>query len=111
LLSTLLKRRGFEVETVDSATSCLTKLSTMPPCIVMTDYQMPGMSGLELCTAVRERHPGTVAIVMSGAASPSLAASALGCGAFQFLPKPVSASTLEATLLSAIAAVRDIRSA
>jgi two-component system, NtrC family, response regulator HydG len=111
LLSTLLKRRGFEVETVDSAASCLKKLSAMPACVVVTDYQMPGMSGLELCTAVRERHPGTVAIVMSGAASPALAARAIDCGAFQFLPKPVSASTLEATLPSALAAVRDIRSA
>ena len=111
LLSTLLERRGFEVETMDSAASCLEKLRAMPACIVVTDYQMPGMSGLELCTAVRERHPGTIAIVMSGAASPKLAARALDCGAFRFLAKPVSASTLDATLPSALAAVRDIRSA
>lgn len=111
LLSTLLKRRGFEVETADSAGACLNKLSAMPACIVMTDYQMPGMSGLELCTAVRARHPGTISIVMSGATSPTFAARALDCGAFQFLPKPVSASTLDATLPSALASVRNNRSA
>ena len=111
LLSSLLERRGFQVQTVESAVLCLEKLSAMPACVVMTDYQMPDMSGLELCKVVRERHPGTVAIVMSGAASPALAAKALDCGAFRFLPKPVSASTLDATLTSALAAVRDICSA
>jgi DNA-binding NtrC family response regulator len=105
LLSLLLKRRGFDVDAVESAASCLERLETTSVCVVVTDVQMPGMSGLELCAAVRELHPETVAIVMSGAASPTLAAAAIDSGAFTFLAKPVNASTLNATLLSAIATV------
>ncbi|HET9988653.1 MAG TPA: response regulator [Kofleriaceae bacterium] len=105
LLTVLLTRRGFDVDTFESAASCLERLDTIPACVVVTDVQMPGMSGLDLCAAVRDRHPGTVAIVMSGVASPSLAAEAMDRGAFTFLAKPISASTLDATLHSAMALV------
>jgi DNA-binding NtrC family response regulator len=105
LLSLSLKSRGFEVDAVESAVCCLERLETTSICVVITDVQMPGMSGIELCAAVRALHPETVAIVMSGAASPSLAAAAIHSGAFTFLAKPVNTATLNATLLSAIATV------
>lgn len=102
LLSVMLKRRGFEADVCDDAASCLARLDTISSCVVITDVQMPGMSGLELCAAVRDRHPGTVAIVISGAASPTIAIEAMEVGAFRFLPKPVGGATLEAALTLAM---------
>jgi DNA-binding NtrC family response regulator len=103
LLTLLLRRRGFEVDGFECAASCLDRIAEFSPCVLLTDVQMPGMSGIELCAAVRDRHPGTVAIVMSSAASPSLEAEAIDVGAFSFLAKPLTAARLDATLESAMA--------
>ena len=105
LLSLQLKRRGFEVDAVGSAYSCLERLAEMSTGVIITDVEMPGMSGLELCATVRDRHPGIIAIVMSGATTPSLAARAMDSGAFRFLAKAASSSALYATLLSAMATI------
>ena len=41
-------------------------LKTKPIDVVLTDYQMPGMNGAELCDYIKEQHPRTKAALMSG---------------------------------------------
>jgi DNA-binding NtrC family response regulator len=94
LLSAMLRKRGFIVDTVDSAAACLQHLASKPVAVVVTDVEMPGMSGIDLCKVLRARYPEIAAIVMSGLATAGTSERALESGAFTFLPKPVSASTL-----------------
>ncbi len=104
LLGTLLQKRGFTVETAGSGPECLQALDGQEAAsvIVLTDVEMPGMSGLELCGVLRERYPNVIAVVMSGRATDSVAALAKERGAFTFLPKPIGVKVLERVLREAM---------
>jgi CheY-like chemotaxis protein len=104
LIGSMLRRRGFEVDDVGSATECLAHLESSPSRVVVTDVQMPEISGVDLCRQIRERFPEIVAVVVSGAATPSVRAEVEAAGAFAFLPKPVKIGDLEAMILDAIGA-------
>jgi HD-like signal output (HDOD) protein len=69
--------------------------------VVVTDMQMPGMSGIELLTEVRKLHPQTSRIIVSGASNQAIAADSLNC-THLFIPKPVNVSTLKSTLARVI---------
>lgn len=101
LLASVLRKRGFTVDAVDSGDSCLARLSERPAAIVVTDIEMPGMSGIELCRVLRARYPSVIAIVLSGMNTPDTIAAALQLGAFAFLSKPVRADALETAILDA----------
>jgi LmbE family N-acetylglucosaminyl deacetylase/CheY-like chemotaxis protein len=66
------------------------------PDVVITDIEMPGMSGLELIEQIRGVEPGIPIIVMTAHASVDYAVSALRTKANEFLTKPVSSSDLVA---------------
>lgn len=66
------------------------------PDVVITDIEMPGMSGLDLIEQLREVQPGTPVIVMTAHASIDYAVTALRNQASEFLTKPVSSSELVA---------------
>jgi len=65
--------------------------------VVVSDMQMPGMSGIELLTKVRELHPQTSRIIISGYTDQAEAADSLSC-THLFIPKPFDVATLKATL-------------
>jgi len=65
--------------------------------VVVSDMQMPGMSGIELLTKVRELHPQTSRIIVSGYTDQAEAADSLSC-THLFIPKPFDVATLKATL-------------
>ena len=66
------------------------------PDVVVTDIEMPGMSGLELIEQLREIQPGIPFIVMTAHASVDYAVTALRNKANEFLTKPVSSADLVA---------------
>ena len=65
--------------------------------VVVSDMQMPGMNGVQLLTEVRQRHPQTSRIIISGMADQAKAADSLKC-THLFISKPVGAKALRATL-------------
>ena len=95
LLQDLLKRRGYDVEAVFSATACLERMRRDPADVVVCDIQMPGMSGIELCDQLYHRYPDCAPIVLTGYGRLDTAIAALRAGAWDFLTKPVSADVLE----------------
>ena len=54
----------------------------------MSDIRMPGGSGIELLTKVKQRHPGLPVIIMTAYSDLDSAVSAFQGGAFEYLPKP-----------------------
>ena len=68
-LSCLLEAIGYRVRTAEDGLSALIKIGEEVPDILLSDLQMPGMSGFELLAAVRGRFDGLRTIAMSGAFS------------------------------------------
>jgi len=66
-LATLLTSHGYEVSTAEDGFDALLKLTAAPPDVVISDLNMPGMSGFELLPVVRRTFPHTLLIAMSGA--------------------------------------------
>ncbi len=105
LLAELLRTRGFTVRTEASGAACLQALGAGDDiAVVITDIEMPEMTGLELCGLMRERHPQIVAILISGRATEAISARAAAAGAFRFVPKPVNVGKLDALIREAMAA-------
>lgn len=58
--------------------------------IVLTDIQLPGASGLELCSFIHQNYPNTVVIIVSGMTDIKYAIEAMRCGALDYVTKPVN---------------------
>ena len=86
-----LRAEGFAVDTCSSAEAALGVLSQSPYDVVVSDLNLGGMDGLELCTQMAELVPGTPLIVMTGFGSFDTAVQAVRAGAYDFLSKPVDA--------------------
>lgn len=55
LMGMMLERAGYTVKQASNAKDALKFLDEKTPILIITDYMMPDMNGLELCRAVRER--------------------------------------------------------
>ena len=64
-LQILLRGEGFEVEVAQSGREAIERLADIGPDIVLTDVRMPGVTGLEVLSAVREKDPETPVILMT----------------------------------------------
>ena len=58
------------------------------PQVLVSDIRMPGGSGLDLLTAIKQRMPGLPVIIMTAFSDLDSAVSAFQSGAFEYLPKP-----------------------
>jgi DNA-binding NtrC family response regulator len=102
VLAEALRRRGFVTSEACSAIDCLAHLEREPVDVVVTDIQMPGTSGTELCSELRRRHPDVVALVITGRSSLETAIAALHAGAYDYITKPVTIEELVLTVTSAL---------
>ena len=83
---------GYRVETAESAAQALEKMDSFHPKIVLTDWIMEGMDGLELCRQLRQRKNGRllyIILLTSHDAEDSLV-KAFNAGTDDYIPKPVS---------------------
>jgi two-component system, NtrC family, response regulator AtoC len=94
LLRTTLRRRGYAAEAALSASEALAFLRATPVDVVIAHIRMPGMSGLELCDALREDHPDLLTIVVTGQGSLDNAIAAIRAGAFDYITKPIALDAL-----------------
>ncbi|GIG38247.1 hypothetical protein Cph01nite_00090 [Cellulomonas phragmiteti] len=90
----LARRGGMDVVVAGDAMSALAEVARQVPDVILTDIQMPGMSGLELLGELRSRAPGVPVAVMTAFASVDYAVEALRRDADEFLVKPVAAAIL-----------------
>ncbi|MGH7480936.1 MAG: sigma-54-dependent transcriptional regulator [Longimicrobiales bacterium] len=87
-LEILLRGEDFDVDVAQSGREALERLGDAAPDIVLTDVRMPGVSGIDLLAAVRERDPEIPVILMTAQASLQSAVQAVNQGAFYYLQKP-----------------------
>ena len=93
-----LEHAGFEIAEAESAEDALGLVAAFDPALIISDIRMDEMTGLELLERVRASMPSVDVIVMTAHEDMESAVAAMKAGAFDYLVKPVSLSTLEAVV-------------
>jgi two-component system nitrogen regulation response regulator GlnG len=88
VLEKALLREDIPCMTFSSASDALRELERSQPSAVLSDIRMPGVSGLELLQALKERLPKVPVIIMTAYSDLDSAVAAFQGGAFEYLPKP-----------------------
>ena len=102
LLADVLGAKGYATVTASSGAEALAKLETEKPDLMLLDVMMPGMSGYEVCQAIRANPAHSMLpIVLVTALDPAQErAKGLEAGADDFLSKPVNQAELMARVKS-----------
>ncbi len=93
-----LRKDNYTVHTVLTAREALDRFKSDRIDIVLTDLMMPEMDGLELMAELKQDHPNTPVIMITGYATIDSARQANQLGAFDYLAKPFTKSELLAVL-------------
>jgi len=88
VLATVLRKMGHMTLTASSAAEGLAILEEGNIDVVLSDIQMPGMTGLDLLPQIKQGHSEVEVIIMTGYATVERAVDALKNGAYDFLTKP-----------------------
>jgi LmbE family N-acetylglucosaminyl deacetylase/AmiR/NasT family two-component response regulator len=111
-LSRVLRTRGgFSVTHELDPAAALRRIEEQDWDLLITDIEMPGMTGLELLERVRQRVPALPVAVLTGHASVDYAVTALRSAAAEFREKPISATDLVAKATALVEAGRAARTA
>lgn len=98
-----LDELDYEIFTAQSGDEALDILSREPISVVISDEKMPGMSGAEFLSRVKDRYPDTVRIILTGQASLEATVKAINEGeVYRFLLKPCNATDLIFTVRQAL---------
>jgi len=92
--SSILEAGGFPVTVTGKGDEALKFLRQKKPDIVLVDLYMPDISGLDILREALELNPACLVIVMTGKASVESSIEALRAGAWNYIPKPFSATHL-----------------
>ncbi len=94
LFATILGEAGWQVDVASSGNGALALLGSRQYAVVLSDIDMPGMSGLQLLRAVRARDLDLPVLLVTGHPQVESAVQALEQGALRYLLKPVALDTL-----------------
>lgn len=90
ILQELLQYGGYSIKTADSGITALSVIEEFKPHVVLLDIRMPGMDGIQCLRQIKENHPSTEVLMMSGFASGEIAKKSLELGAYDFMDKPIN---------------------
>jgi len=105
-LSTLLEILGYNPLKFSDALTALTAMEQGLPDVIITDYKMPQMNGVEFLENVHDRYPELPVIIMTAYAEVDVAIEALKKGAFDFVVKPYKTEQITQVLDKAIRYIR-----
>jgi signal transduction histidine kinase len=94
LTSMVLTSRGFDVSVVDNALDSYEMIEREQPALVLLDYMMPKVNGLDALKEIRERFPETYVIMFTGKGSEEVAVELMKAGASDYVLKPFSNAKL-----------------
>jgi len=88
LLSHYFERLDFSVRAVSSGKEALERMESFIPNIVLLDYLMPGVTGLQLFPQIKKLFPFAKVIILTGRGSEEIAVKALKMGVNDYITKP-----------------------
>ncbi len=103
VLEVILGRQGYRVMTYTNAETALSDISGgIRPDLVITDYCMPGMNGLDFIASLNRRRPKVPAILLTAFGDLDAYLKAFAIGIFDYLPKPVTGKELNRVVKAAL---------
>ena len=96
LASAVLGQEGFLVTTAADGLEALARFEEDPPDLLLTDYDMPGLNGLELIQRIRAKAMASYIpmVMFTGGGRPGLLQESLEAGAIEFITKPFAPEEL-----------------
>jgi two-component system, NtrC family, response regulator AtoC len=101
----------YEIQTANTGYDALSIMEHDPCDLVITDYRMEGMGGLDLMRAIRSRRPTTLIILMTAYGSDEVQAEAERLQAYRYITKPFPIEEFQRIVLEALNPSRLARSA
>lgn len=101
MLSSILRKDGFEPTCAATAKDALELTSTEKFDFVLSDVRMPGMDGIQLVEELRKRGVDVLVILMSAYGNVDLALEAMRKGAYDYIAKPFKTDEVALTLRKA----------
>jgi CheY-like chemotaxis protein len=100
VLRVSLAKEGWSIESARDGNEALAAIAANPPDVMITDIQMPGMGGEELCRRLHAAYPARPfpILVMTSMTAREQRSWAIELGSIEFLEKPVSPRRIAAIL-------------
>lgn len=110
MLQGLLKRKGFDADTVFSAGEALKRLENIQFDLVLSDFRLPDFDGLELLQKIKAMHPHVPVIIMTSYADIRTAVNAIKMGAYEYVTKPLNPDEILLLINSALEKLEEPKS-
>ena len=108
LLKRLLSKNGYEVVTAHNGANGITALSIgNPPDLVMTDFRLGDMEGIEILRHIKSRLPQVPVLVITGYSDIRIAVNVMKLGAFDYITKPLFPQEILLTIQKALKSVEE----
>lgn len=99
-------KMGYEAIEAETGEAGLQLIRTENPDLVITDFQMPGIDGLEVLARIRKTNAILPVILLTGFGDVVLTIKSIQLGAFDYLEKPVDLTKLKSTINNALNSVK-----
>jgi len=94
VITECLETAGFEPEMTTDSVAALGRISAVVYDLIVSDIAMPGLTGLQLLSLIKQHSPSPEVILITGFSTREIAAQALEHGAFAYLEKPFDTGDL-----------------
>ena len=102
MISTIIKKLGYNTILAVDGDSCIEIINKTQIHLVLLDIHMPGKSGIEVLTYIRNNHFTIPVVMISGSSDIEQAVTSLKIGAYDFLLKPIDPDRIAVTVKNAL---------
>ena len=104
----MLKTSGYQVRSYESGVNLLKDSGELDQGCILLDIRMPGMDGLEVQQALKDKGVTLPVIIMTGHGDVTLAVRAMKAGAIDFIEKPFEKATLLGAIEQGVQRLREV---
>ncbi len=102
LLTRFLTRNGYTVASANSGQSAIEWMKKNEPVLVLCDFRLDDMTGVQLLSKIKEMHPGAAVIIITGYSDVKDAVEVMKLGAFDYVTKPLFPDEILLTIKKAL---------
>ncbi|MBS1585417.1 MAG: sigma-54-dependent Fis family transcriptional regulator [Bacteroidetes bacterium] len=102
LLNRFLTRNNYEVATVNSGKAAIEWMKKYAPDLVLCDFRLEDMTGIELLAKIKEAHPEAPVIIITGYSDVKDAVEVMKLGAYDYVTKPLFPDEILLTIRKAL---------